>query len=708
MFCRKCAELCHPKRYGGAFLHPHEQEECIRAVAVGDKSRITIDDTFHLPSNYFYEEDYVKVKNLTIPGSLSTNDYAKTIKPAPQITIDTNSYDNSRGLVKVVQQEKYEVNQVVVFDDPFSSKSGYGIIISEWDHRNSTESTPAILRGDNSKYYYIIQMLGCTDNFWLLDRIYNGYKDALNLMKIEKEKKIFPKIELLQDNSASSVSNSDTSKSLQLGPLLDDDYRYAYQDARLIDKRITEMQSLKLLGPKFHLRKVRYDPLITELEAASRPEKFNIDGRLPISSIERSTLSTLQQQPLLLQRQERLKAIQEQKQKEKEEIMIIRRQSSNYFGSYDEAVSEYGSISRSYSNVFNKSTDIYGNGGAIRNNNSVSIDLVNENYQRSIRNLQVGSLDEHDNYNAVGRSGNVIAKSHSAQYNNDDSGIIPNSFAYTNGEYLDSNEISNSNGNDDGVPYFVHAYQTLLASYKTDKENADEEAKANVQQVSPAHKEKEPKTKEELAAERQLALYHRSIYGDHAPEKRKLKMNSEVYELVDVNIYAGIDIDDQSQLPINHEEQEPLTANLRSYEDTVQYDVKNEIDLDRFDALSLEDGNNAVGLINTYDSVVSINGKKQIMQRSLRVLVMGESDFISLEEKVQQLKDRRIGILKALVSGTAGINDWKRVGKRFKTWKKNMKFLKKQQYHYNARKIQTTVRRWLCRVSNSPLLFCIV
>lgn len=208
VFCMKCAESCHPKPYGKEY-HPHEQDGNIRLVQFGDTSRIKHEEHFVLPDVEMHEEDYLKMKDLTKPYSLSTT--LQEVRPS----------------VKTYNAPKYDVLQVVLFKDPHSEREAYGKIISEWDQRHGTMATPAILRGDHSIVFYMVQMMGFT-------------KDVSNIATL------LPRV-----SSVEKIDNYPVIEGVEV-----DEMMHHRKRAHLVNKKIAAAEGVKRLGPKHHLRDV--------------------------------------------------------------------------------------------------------------------------------------------------------------------------------------------------------------------------------------------------------------------------------------------------------------------------------------------------------------------------------------------------------------------------------------------------------------------
>jgi hypothetical protein len=206
LFCMRCAELVHPAPYGEEY-HPHELADCMRAVAFGDVSKIKLKNEFVMPSIELHEEDYLKVKDLTKPQTLSTSVTAVQPSTTPHL------------------HPKYDVMQVVLFTDPHTEQEAYGKIVSQWDQRHGSMATPAILRGCDTVVFYIVQLMGFT-------------KHVVNIGTLVPSAAVVEKIE-----------NYPVIEGVELDEMLQ--HR---KQANKVDKRIAEVAGIVRLGPKHHLR----------------------------------------------------------------------------------------------------------------------------------------------------------------------------------------------------------------------------------------------------------------------------------------------------------------------------------------------------------------------------------------------------------------------------------------------------------------------
>jgi hypothetical protein len=181
----------------------------LRAVQFGDKSRIKINNDFVLPAEALHEDDYLKIKDLSKPQSLST------------------SLIHAKPAKDVYSAPKYDVHQVVLFTDPHTEQEAYGTVISQWDQRHGTMATPAILRGDGSIVFYMVQLLGYS-------------KNVANIATL-----------IPQVSTVSRIDNHAVIEGVEVDAMMEHRKR-----AHVIHKRIAEAEGIRRLGPKHHLRDV--------------------------------------------------------------------------------------------------------------------------------------------------------------------------------------------------------------------------------------------------------------------------------------------------------------------------------------------------------------------------------------------------------------------------------------------------------------------
>lgn len=257
VFCRACADLCHPREYGGKLPHYHEVNQYIRPVAFGDKSRVKKDTTWWMPNEEFHPEDMQKIKNISIPDSLATNSHRSAEK----------------SLVPYQTLPKYRVNQIVLFIDAVSRQESFGRIISQWDFRNGHPNVPALVRGDRSNTWYTVERLGRIDEVPSLQYL-------LESTNKEKTDLVLPNLGIKTIRSQSDAATEGTGENGAI-PLCTAPNLVELRLARELDRKIAEMRSIKTLGPKYHLRSPNLFENAKELEQS---------GRLPPTTTTHSSL----------------------------------------------------------------------------------------------------------------------------------------------------------------------------------------------------------------------------------------------------------------------------------------------------------------------------------------------------------------------------------------------------------------------------------
>jgi hypothetical protein len=90
-------------------------------------------------------------------------------------------------------------------------------------------------------------------------------------------------------------------------------------------------------------------------------------------------------------------------------------------------------------------------------------------------------------------------------------------------------------------------------------------------------------------------------------------------------------------------------------------------------------------------------GSNDNIQRSLKILVLGESDLCRADERSKLLANAKFSFLQQFLSKRFFSIFQTLVGIGFNTWKDNMESLKIWKIHKCSQKIQSVARRWLCR-----------
>lgn len=256
VFCVTCADLAHPRVSHNDLMHAHEKEGYIRAIQCGDTSKIVKEDIFYLPDEELQMEDYNKIKDLSKPNALSTGTEAKKLMRTPALP----AHLGPSG------QRHFTVNDMVLFKDPITGRDAYGQVLSEWDERHGTAATPAILRGENSCVYYIVQKHGLLIDVEQLIDLCPGLEEELDQQKYDGYNNA---------SSAASTTSDRTSKgdSVRISPSLSPTrgilteqpdsgevpLRRVYVLAQSINKRLRDLNNILAMGPKYHLRDLR-DP----------------------------------------------------------------------------------------------------------------------------------------------------------------------------------------------------------------------------------------------------------------------------------------------------------------------------------------------------------------------------------------------------------------------------------------------------------------
>ena len=191
-------------------MHLHEEKGWIRPLQPGDKSRVIKSNSFVMPDEELFVDDMMKVRDLGVPNSLATQNNIMR-------TTTTYSY-----------KSKFFANQMVIFADPITGRDAFGRVISEWNETGSA-SAPAGYRGDGSKVFYIVEILGLVANA----------KKVSSLLRLCN-----PTIKK-RENNCGKVEGSE-----------DLDIRHSLLLARNIEKKIALQQAVQKLGPMNHLRYV--------------------------------------------------------------------------------------------------------------------------------------------------------------------------------------------------------------------------------------------------------------------------------------------------------------------------------------------------------------------------------------------------------------------------------------------------------------------
>jgi hypothetical protein len=248
IFCYTCGDLCHPRVSANDLMHEHESNGYIRALKLGDTSRVKVENDFYLPAHEVHPEEYEKIKDLAKPNTLVTNERTSEIlvlNPARQLPAN---------------KPIYKVNNLVIYTDPTSSQRAYGRVITEYDPRHGTAATPAMIRGEESNLYYMVEkidLLAHADDLETVLLTDGNY--LLEKKKKDKQKEI--------------------DKNFDLIPELPYDHMKEIRNRVMkLNQRITEYNNLLLLGPKNHLRDLNFPKGIPFPLAGNNNNDTNLDG----------------------------------------------------------------------------------------------------------------------------------------------------------------------------------------------------------------------------------------------------------------------------------------------------------------------------------------------------------------------------------------------------------------------------------------------
>lgn len=211
VMCAKCADLCHPRSVRGTKVHDHEAKDKIRPLQRGDSSRIPPVNSFALPACDVFEEDFLKLKDLSVPNSLAS--YGIQLKPV-QSTFSI---------------PKFEANENVIFKDPVSGKDAYGRVLSEWDFLHG-EVGPSVKRGEGSSVWFIVEMKALIDNV-------NDISEIMKLARPIPPPIEYPILEGLKDRQC----------------------RFEYYKARDISRNVEKANIVRSVGPINHFTAISSD-----------------------------------------------------------------------------------------------------------------------------------------------------------------------------------------------------------------------------------------------------------------------------------------------------------------------------------------------------------------------------------------------------------------------------------------------------------------
>ena len=193
-------------------MHFHEEKGWIRPLQFGDKSRVVPPPNFVMPDEDLFPEDMMKVRDLSVPHSLATQ-----------------NFPNSNELKSSVSDEyksKFPANQMVIFKDPITGRDAFGRVLTEWSETGSAAAPPGF-RGAGSKLFYVVEMLGLIANA----------RKISNLLRLCN-----PVVKKKNENYGTIAGSVDVEN------------RYTSKLARNIEKKIAQYEAVQRLGPINHLR----------------------------------------------------------------------------------------------------------------------------------------------------------------------------------------------------------------------------------------------------------------------------------------------------------------------------------------------------------------------------------------------------------------------------------------------------------------------
>ncbi len=618
VFCFKCCDLCHPRISANDLMHQHEKDGRIRGLIYGDTSRIktkVVDDTFYLPNNLFYFDDYNKVKDLMKPNSLTTSEQARQK--------DAQSVANKEQSANIIKQmkPKYEVKQMVLFTDPATEKPAYGSIISQWDYVHG-QSAPAIIRGDEAPVYYYVQIMG-------------------QLVNVENLESLLPKDKPseVDRKQMSSIYN----KRERLAKELDDaPLRKEYDMGKQLTKRIKELNNLIALGPKYHLRDVTDNNGKLDYAEELKRKGIILGAEAGYDEYSSTTESGLEASSTT---------------EDSESASYISLHSA---ASLPAAMQRRKQIlpSDSHAAIGAGGHGIRGGGGAPprRHQNIAQQGWDTKRLQEFQAQITPSDLKEEIEERKKRKA------------------VIDTS---------DRGEVYNTNGN-----------QAPIRMYGLGIGANDEHADPN---------------------DPYEVLFQRKSAEEVIDSIEYRPVDNQYYNKLDLSLYADVEIDDQSMLSNFNANQRPLPAHMRSYQHLVKDKVtvaqSNRVldslkdilhkkeDMYNIPTLSQPHGGKSGGTIGPGGTNYTIKENIDVNKEMLNIIVLPETSIESMKERVEFYKARQ----KMLLEQALNRNDfiWLRVQMKlkFNVWKRSLNELKEKKKDYLARRIQTRVRVWLCRVS---------
>lgn len=593
IYCMSCASLCHPRISVNDHIHPHEKNKLIKQINIEDKNFYTFyyrnyykknkkisiynDDinkekNFYLPDVEFTTEDYSKITNLSQPNTLSIGQDIKKIE-------NTNSSNNEIIKKNFRKYAKFQVFDMVFFNDPVNNIESYGQIISQYDECHGVSGAP-ILRGEDSHYYYIVLLMGQIRDVNVLQELYDS--TYINIKNKKEHLKIASNVYDIIQDSDNNNSNNSSVKLIESGnnlKLLENEkiinnhnhnqnnevgmpyeFNEIHKLAREINKKVKELKNLITLGPKYHLRRVN---LPRHQYIYNQPSEPNSQLGENISVFSQNYY-------------------------ENDNVSIY---------SQDELNSPYGGPSHPYE-------------ASYRNN-----------YRAS---QPYGDLNPHVN----------------------------DSLSLHSSQTLSQNQLFSSKSS----LYTSNSQPIQMLDIFPDNKSAAVIAKSY--------------------------------------EERQRRVKREIYEIVDSNLYSNINVDapptvDQirlQQMDFNPKEKLekdfPLPASYRTFEDVLFSSTGEYIPLN-------------ITITNPASSTTRI----AYPTPHWNVLIFSEEEIHNLKEKVDYFHKKTSHFLDNALEQVDIIMAKMILKRKLAVWKKNVIELRRKHIHLAARKIQTYIRMWLCRVS---------
>jgi protein-tyrosine phosphatase len=225
IFCTECFEMCHRKKafaLEGQDVHEHIVDKLIRPAKSTDVSRTRKPKPkFELPDQDFFEDDFIKVKDLSVPNTLYFNKEDAVEKA---------------GIPHVYP--KYICNDIVLFEDSLTRRDAFGLVVSEWDFRHGVPA-PQIIRGKKSPYFYMVELLGFLENDSVVKVLAQSdiQRDSNNVEVTKKRVHTAPDVDEFPQLSATTYLANP----------------YDFLRAKEISKKVRDILEIQKYGPRKHL-----------------------------------------------------------------------------------------------------------------------------------------------------------------------------------------------------------------------------------------------------------------------------------------------------------------------------------------------------------------------------------------------------------------------------------------------------------------------